>query len=161
MRVVKDGECKSCPKYYQSTGCYSEDNGGVPLFVGTPQRDVRRRKKKHRGGREGWERRNVFPPPPLFLLIFVSLSSFAPHSTIRTPGKGYQQARSLEAACCNLVMGLKFAASTHLPCEACTITIMIKTIMIIIWKLIIIIIITILMIESFVKKWLKSLSGFH
>ena len=56
------------------------------------------------------------------------------------------------------MMGLKFPALTHLPCEACTITIMIKTIIIIILKLIIIIIIIIiiiLMIESFIKKWLK------
>ena len=30
MRVVEDGECKSCPKCYQSTGCYSKENGGVP-----------------------------------------------------------------------------------------------------------------------------------
>ena len=63
-------------------------------------------------------------------------------------------------------MGLKFPELTHLPCEACTIIIMIKIITIIILKLIIIIIITIiiiiiLMIESFIKKWLKSLSGFN
>ena len=67
-------------------------------------------------------------------------------------------------------MVLKFPTLTHLPCEACTITIMIKIITIIILKLIIIIIIItiiiiiiiiILMIESFIKKWLKSLSGFH
>ena len=64
-------------------------------------------------------------------------------------------------------MGLKFPALTHLPCEACTITITIKIIMIIILKLIIIIklllllLIIILMIESFIKKWLKSLSGFN
>ena len=38
---------------------------------------------------------------------------------------------------------------------------MIKIITIIILKLIIIIIIVILMIESFIKKWLKSLSGFN
>ena len=38
---------------------------------------------------------------------------------------------------------------------------MIKIITIIILKLIIIIIIIILMIESFIKKWLKSLSGFN
>ena len=65
----------------------------------------------------------------------------------------------MEAACCDLVMGLKFPELTHLPCEACTIIIMIKIITIIILKLIIIIII--LMIESFIKKWLKSLSGFN
>ena len=66
------------------------------------------------------------------------------------------------------MMRLKFPALTHLPCEACTITITIKIIMIIILKLIIIIkllllliIIIILMIESFIKKWLKSLSGFQ
>ena len=59
-----------------------------------------------------------------------------------------------------MMMGLKFQALTHLPCEACTIVIMIKIIMIIILKLIIIIIIM-LMIESFMKKWLKSLSGFQ
>ena len=71
----------------------------------------------------------------------------------------------MEAACCDLVMGLKFPELTHLQCEACTITIMIKIITIIILKSIIIIIITIiiiiLMIESFIKKWLKSLSGFN
>ena len=56
-------------------------------------------------------------------------------------------------------MALKFPELTQLPCEACTITIMIKIITIIILKLIIIIII--LMIESFIKKWLKSLGGFN
>ena len=30
MRVVEDEECKRCPEYYQSTGYYSEENGGVP-----------------------------------------------------------------------------------------------------------------------------------
>ena len=60
----------------------------------------------------------------------------------------------MEAACCDLVMVLKFSELTHLPCEACTITIMIKIITIIILKLIIIIITIILMIESFIKKWL-------
>ena len=69
----------------------------------------------------------------------------------------------MEAACCDLVMVLKFPTLTHLPCEACTITIMIKIITIIILKLIIIIIIILIkiMIESFIKKWLKSLSGFN
>ena len=67
----------------------------------------------------------------------------------------------MEAACCDLVMALKFPELTQLPCEACTITIMIKIITIIILKLITIIIIIILMIESFIKKWLKSLSGFN
>ena len=32
----------------------------------------------------------MFPPLSLFLLIFFPLSYFAPHSTIRTPGTGYQ-----------------------------------------------------------------------
>ena len=70
----------------------------------------------------------------------------------------------MEAACCDLVMGLKFPELTQLPCEACTITKLIKIITIIILKLITIItiiIIIILMIESFIKKWLKSLSGFN
>ena len=67
----------------------------------------------------------------------------------------------MEAACCDLVMGLKYPELTHLPCEACTIIIMINIITIIILKLIIIIIIILLMIESFIKKWLKSLSGFN
>ena len=30
MRVVEDEECKSCPKYYESTGHYSEEIGGLP-----------------------------------------------------------------------------------------------------------------------------------
>ena len=55
------------------------------------------------------------------------------------------------------MMGLKFQVWTYLPCEACTITVIIKIIMIIILKLIIITII-ILTIESFIKRWLKSLT---
>ena len=56
------------------------------------------------------------------------------------------------------MMGLKFQVWTYLPCEACTITVIIKIIMIIILKLIIIITIIILTIESFIKRWLKSLT---
>ena len=52
------------------------------------------------------------------------------------------------------MMGLKFQVWTYLPCEACTITVIIKINMIVILKLIIII----LMIESFIKRWLKSLT---
>lgn len=55
------------------------------------------------------------------------------------------------------MMGLKFQVWTYLPCETCTITVIIKIIMIIILKLIIITII-ILTIESFIKRWLKSLT---
>ena len=51
------------------------------------------------------------------------------------------------------MMGLKFQVWTYLPCEACTITVIIKINMIVILKLIIII----LMIESFglshLLKW--------
>ena len=115
----------------------------------------------------------VPPSLPLFLLIFLSLFLRAalhyPNAWNRLSAKILRG--SLEAACCDLVMGLKFPELTHVTCEACTITIMIKIITIIILKLIIIIIIIIitiiiiiiiiLMIESFIKKWLKSLSGFH
>ena len=108
----------------------------------------------------------VPPSLPLFLLIFLSLFLRAalhyPNAWNRLSAKILRG--SLEAACCDLVMGLKFPELTHVTCEACTITIMIKIITIIILKLIIIIIIIILiklMIESFIKKWLKSLSGFN
>ena len=129
---------------------------------GTPQRDVRRRKKNHRGGGGGWERRNAFPlspsfPPYFSLALFLRAALHYPNAWKRLSAKILRG--SLEAACCDLVMGLKYPELTHLPCEACTIIIMINIITIIILKLIIIIII-LLMIESFIKKWLKSLSGF-
>ena len=95
-------------------------------------------------------------PPYFFLALFLRAALHYPNAWNRLSAKILP--RSLEAACCDLVMGLRFPALTHLPCEACTITTMIKTIMIIILKLIIIII---LMIESFIEKWLKSLSGFQ
>ena len=136
---------------------------------GTPQRDVRRRKKKKtprgwgRGESEG-TRSPLSPsfPPYFCLALFLRAVLLYPHAWNRLLAKILRG--SLEAACCDLVMVLKFPTLTHLPCEACTITIMIKIITIIILKLIIIIIIIILiklMIESFIKKWLKSLSGFN
>ena len=54
--------------------------------MGTVQRDVRR-KETTRGG------------VPLFLLVFFSLFSFAPHSTIRTPGRSYFSTNSHRKAC--------------------------------------------------------------
>ena len=49
------------------------------------QRDARRKKN------EGWV--------PVFLLVFFSLFSFAPHSTIRTPGTSYFSTNSHRNAC--------------------------------------------------------------
>ena len=131
--------------------------------MGTPQRDVRRRKKKTprgwvRGESEGT--RSPLSPSLLFffLALFLRAALHYPNAWNRISAKILRG--SLEAACCDMMMGLKFQALAHLPFEACTIAIMIKIIMIIILKLIIIIIIM-LMIESFIKKWLKSLSGFQ
>ena len=53
--------------------------------VGTVQRDARRKKN------EGWV--------PVFLLVFFSLFSFAPHSTIRTLGTSYFSTNSHRDAC--------------------------------------------------------------
>ena len=95
-------------------------------------------------------------PPYFFLALFFRAALQYPNAWNRLSAKILRG--SLEAACCDLMMKLKFPALKHLPCEACTITIMIKTITIIILKLIIIIIIIIitiiLMIESFIKKWI-------
>ena len=64
----------------------------------------------------------------------------------------------MEAACCDLMMGLKFPALTHLPCEECTIAITIKIIMIIILKLLIIIIKLLLLLLLIIILMIESLS---
>ena len=73
-------------------------------------------------------------PPYFFLALFLRAALHSPNDWNRLSAKILP--RSLEATCRDLVMGLKFPALTHLPCEACTITIMIKIITIIILKLI-------------------------
>ena len=61
---------------------------------GDTTKRCQKKKKKHRGGGLGVKAKERVPPslPPYF--FFSSLSSFAPHSTIRTPGTGYQQRSS-------------------------------------------------------------------
>ena len=51
--------------------------------------------KKKRGAGVGVKAKNLLSPSPSFPPYFFSLSSFAPHSTIRTPGTGYKYRHSL------------------------------------------------------------------
>ena len=101
---------------------------------------TKRCEKKKKKTPRGWVRaecegtRSPLSPSLLFffLALFLRAALHYPNAWNRISAKILRG--SLEAACCDMMMGLKFQALTHLPFEACTIAIMIKIIMIIILK---------------------------